>query len=509
MANTNRRNRGTSRSRSAETNYDDVSRYRRGSSSDDGARSYGRGSSADGTRSYSRSESDRYARSGSSSRYSGRLQKQRRRHKVLKRVIIAIVAVLALGAGAAFGYVNYLNGNLSAGLDSNLKNVLVQTNMTKEPFYMVLMGTDDSIEREGDNSTEGTYRTDTIILARIDPVNKKVTLVSMPRDTQVTLTGYGTQKLNAAYALGGSSMAVTAVSSIAGVNISHFGLIDMDGLQEVVDALGGIDVDVPMTIDDDDAGGHLDAGEQTLSGAQALILCRARHAYDDYGAGDDYRAANQRLVLQAIANKLLSSDVATIASTVTTLSKYVSTDLSVNDIIGLAQAMQGMDTSTDMYTGAMPTESVYENNLWYEKIVTSEWKTMMARVDAGESPTATSEVDEYTGTILANAGDGTAEASTSASSKAGTIIVRNGSGVTGVATAVSNKLTAAGYSVGDAGNADSFNYATTLVIYSSSSQAEEAAAIVSTIGAGKAQINDGSYTMNGDFLVVIGSDYNS
>ena len=62
--------------------------------------------------------------------------------------------------------------------------------------------------------------------------------------------------------------------------------MDMDGLKATVDALGGVEVDVPIEINDPDAGGHLDAGLQTLDGDQALILCRARHAYDSYADGD-------------------------------------------------------------------------------------------------------------------------------------------------------------------------------------------------------------------------------
>lgn len=418
--------------------------------------------------------------------------------------------MLVIGGGAAWAYINNINGNLSAGLDSGLKNVLVKTNLTKEPFYMVLLGTDESIARDQNGDTDGVYRTDTIILMRVDPVNKKVTLVSMPRDTQVNLgSQYGLQKLNAAYAFGGSSLAVSTISSVAGVNISHFCLIDFDGFKEVVDSLGGIEVDVPMTIDDEDAGGHLDAGLQTLNGDQALILCRARHAYDNYGAGDDYRAANQRLVLQAIANKILSSDVGTIASSITTLSQYVSTDLTVNDIIGLAQAMKGMDTANDIWSAAMPTESAYEGGIWWEKIITSEWTAMMQRVNAGQSPTSSSEIDEKTGTVLSNAGDG-ATTGDSSTSKAGNIVVRNGSGTAGVAQTVANTLTSNGYTVSDTGNADSFNYTQTLVIYSTTTQAGEAQSIASLIGKNAtAKINDGTYSMTGDFLVVIGSSYST
>lgn len=418
-----------------------------------------------------------------------------------------------MGAGGAFAYINYLNGNFANGL-GDLSNVLKKTS-SDQPFYMLLMGTDESIQRDESNATGGTYRTDTIILARIDPANQKVTLISMPRDTQVTLAGYGTQKLNAAYAFGGSELAISTVSSISGVDLSHFALVDMDGLKETVDALGGIEVDVPMEIDDEMAGGHLDAGLQTLNGEQALILCRSRHAYDDYGNGDAYRAANQRLVLQAIANKLLSSDAVTIANTVTTLSEYVQTDMSVSDIVSLAQTFQGFDADSSLYSASMPTYSDYQDNVWYEIIEEDEWKAMMERVDAGESPTEETEVDASTGTVLSNAGDqdssdgsSSSDSSSSSSSKAGSIYVRNGSGVSGVADEVSTKLTEAGYTVTDTGNANSFNYKKTLVVYADSGDAAEAEDIASVVGdAASAKMNDGSYSMKGDFLVIIGSDY--
>ncbi|CDD78428.1 cell envelope-related function transcriptional attenuator common domain protein [Cryptobacterium sp. CAG:338] len=123
------------------------------------------------------------------------------------------------------------------------------------------------------------------ILARVDPKEKEVTLISIPRDTQVDIPGHGTQKINAAYAFGGASLAVDTVSELAGVPISHYAEIDFDGFKAVVDALGGIEVDVPMEINDDMAGGHVDAGPPTpmlackrsmvnrrLSFAEAVII---------------------------------------------------------------------------------------------------------------------------------------------------------------------------------------------------------------------------------------------
>lgn len=450
----------------------------------------------------------RYSRRGNT-RYADQVNPKHRRNRIVKRVAIALAALLTCVGAAAAIYIGVINGNLSSGLDSGLNSVLVQTNLTKEPFYMVLLGTDESIQRETDSTTDGTYRTDTIILARIDPVNKKVTLISMPRDSYVSMGSYGEHKLNAAYAYGGAELAVTTISDLADVDISHFALVDMDGVVEIVDALGGIEVEVPMEIDDDMAGGHLDAGLQTLNGEQALILARSRHAYDDYGNGDTYRAANQRLVISAIVKKLLASDPATIASTVTALSECVQTDLSVSDIVGLAQAMKGLDSSIDIYSATMPTTSAYVDGLWIEQVNTSEWKTMMERVDAGLSPTETSEIDSATGVVLSSAGDGAAEeASAAAESKDGNIVVRNGSGYEGLGSEVASTLTSAGYTVSSTGNADNFNYKNTVVLYNDSTRASQAKAIAQTIGHNaSAQVNDGSYSITGDFLVIVGSNY--
>lgn len=501
-------------SRTARGEYDRYSRSSR-ERTQGASRSRGRHTSDAAASLSRRGEKSTYSRRDGSARYSQQMHRKRRFSRIIKRTLITLVSLLVVGAIGAFAYMNYLNGNLARGL-GGLSNVLVKPSSNSQPFYMLLCGTDQSIQRDKDQSTGGTYRTDSMILARIDPSSKTVTLISLPRDTKVELAGHGIQKLNAAYAFGGSELAVSTVAKISGVDISHFALVDMDGLKEVIDALGGIEVDVPIDINDPDAGGHLSAGSQTLTGEQALILCRSRHAYDSYGDGDAYRAADQRLVLQAIAKKLLSSDPVTIANTVTKLSDYVQTDMSVTDIAGLAQSMQGLDTENNLYTASMPTESVYENKTWYEEIVTDAWKAMMARVDEGLSPTDSTEIDKNTGVVLSNAGssEGSSSSSgdtssvTSADNKGGTVVVRNGSGKAGVASKVADKIKAAGYSVSDTGNADTFNYKSTMVVYSDSANAQEAEDIAQVVGGGAiAKMNNGSYSMKGDFLVVIGSSY--
>ena len=319
---------------------------------------------------------------------------------------VVVLAVVLIGAIGAFAYVNSLSKNLHEGVDDNLKNALVETDMSKEPFYMLLLGTDKSKWREENQADMAdTNRSDSMILARVDPVNKKVALISIHRDTMVDLGQYGEHKINAAYMYGGAAGAVEAVSKMAGVPISHYASVDFDGFADIVDSIGGVEVNVPIDIDDPDAGGSLSAGLQTLNGDQALVLCRSRHSYDDVASdGDVMRAANQRMVLSAIAKKVLASDILTIANTVQVISQYVTTDLELTDIIGLAQIMQGINPDEDIYTAMEPTASAYIDDTWYEYLDEAAWKEMIKRMDQGLPPVNKTEIDDATGTVLSTGG---------------------------------------------------------------------------------------------------------
>ncbi len=440
-------------------------------------------------------------RGGKGARPRKRARSKRRWPKVL--AIVLAVIVLA-GAGGAWAYSQYINGNLHAGIDSSLRSSLVQTDMTNEPFYVLLLGTDESSDRDESGDYGGSFRSDSIMLLRIDAQNKKATLVSIHRDTMVDLGKYGKQKLNAAYAFGGPALAVQTVSSMAGVGISHYAGINFDGFAQVVDAVGGVQVDVPVEIDDEDAGGHLDAGLQTLNGEQALILCRSRDTYADTSADpDSMRAANQRLVLSALAEKILASDPATIAKTINVLSQYVTTDLDVDDIIGIAQALKGLDPDTDVYTGMQPVTNEYIDGGWYSYTDESAWKTMMKRVDAGLPPNETGTVDEVTGTVTSTSGAGAEDSG----QKTASVSVKNGTQVTGAATRAVELLKSAGFTNVVAGNANSLAYPNTLVIYNDDTLQYEANQIVAALGQGTAVKNDGDYVFSTKFLVIIGDDW--
>ncbi len=460
----------------------------------------------------------RYAQNAKSREFV-RQQHERKKKSKRKRVLfisLAVVCVLLLGGiGAAWAYINQVDSSLRDDLDADLLSSLAVTDSPSDPFYMLLIGADKSEARDSSGAFGGSYRTDSMILARIDPQEKEVTLISVPRDTRVNIDGYGEQKINAAYAFGGASLAVDTVSELAGVPISHYAEIDFDGFKAVVDALGGVEVDVPMEINDDKAGGHVDAGLQTLNGDQALILCRSRHTYDGVGDGDSIRAANQRMVLSAIMKKVMNSDIATITNTVSTLSEYVTTDYSVTGLIGLAQSMMGIDVENSVYTAAVPTTSVYENDIWWEVLDEPAWQKMMDRVKQGLSPTEETQIDEATGATMSTAGGGgsgntdsgdSSGESSNASLSGVHISVKNGSGIAGCANEAAAKLTPDGAIV-ETGNADDYNYSQTIIVYDDSSQSAEAQKIADLLGVGQVKQNDGTYAFSGDFLVVVGADW--
>lgn len=311
----------------------------------------------------------------------------------------ALVALLV----AIVGFTFVVSGKLSSGIDAETRAALTPS-LPGKPFYMLLVGTDKSAEREATDATGGTYRTDSIILARIDPLGAKLTLVSIQRDTLVDLgDDYGRQKINASYTFGGAPLLIKTVSELAGVPISHYAEIDFDSFTSVVDAIGGITVNVPIDLDDDLAGLHISAGEQTIDGATALALCRARHAYDAYGAGDYYRTANQRMVLGAILKKALSGNPASLLATINAAGDSVSTTLSGFDSLLLGIRFLGFDMSKDLMSGLEPTTSSYINGTWYELLDTTSWQAMMSRVDRGLSPYANAS-DDPTAKLAGNTG---------------------------------------------------------------------------------------------------------
>ena len=326
------------------------------------------------SRIYSRENVGRYAERA----------RQRRRGRVIRRgLLIGVLGVLLVGVVTAGAWVTSLMSRLNDGevITSDLLATLTDSDVTREPFYMLLLGTDG---RPG----EETYRTDSIILARVDPTDKEVTLISIPRDTAYVYQG-STVKINAVFSYGGSDDMVQAVNDLCGVQISEYAEINFDGLKALVDAVGGIDIYVPEGdgVDDPEAGPVvIEPGQQHMDGEAALTFCRARHQFAD---GDYTRMRHQRMVLGALADQILNKlDASTIVPLVESVANMVVTDLSVGDIVSLVNAMRGMDTSS-IWSANIPSyanDNTYINGQSFVFVYEDALKEMMERVDAGLDP---------------------------------------------------------------------------------------------------------------------------
>lgn len=246
--------------------------------------------------------------------------------KKIFAIIFGIILVLFL---AVVGMGAKLYWDVSKSMDKTYETVerskKSQVNLNnKEPFSVLLLGIDT-----GDDGRVEQGRSDTTIVATVNPRDKQTTLVSLARDTYVDIPGQGKQdKLNHAYAFGGASLAMDTVENYLNTPINHYVSINMAGLKELVNAVGGIEVNNNLTFSQD--GYDFTIGKISLDGEQALSYSRMR--YEDPN-GDYGRQERQRKVIEGIVQKVLSlNSVSNYQEILTAVSDNMKTDLSFDDM---------------------------------------------------------------------------------------------------------------------------------------------------------------------------------
>jgi polyisoprenyl-teichoic acid--peptidoglycan teichoic acid transferase len=161
----------------------------------------------------------------------------------------------------------------------------------KEPFAVLMLGVD---ERQGDKG-----RSDTIIALAVNPAKNSIKMLSIPRDTRTEIVGRGTQdKINHAYAFGGVEMSMDTVESFLNIPIEYYIKVNMEGFQDIVDAVGGVTVNNEFEFTQDKV--HFPEGTLNLNGEKALAYVRMRKQDP---SGDFGRQKRQRQVIQGVINK--------------------------------------------------------------------------------------------------------------------------------------------------------------------------------------------------------------
>jgi LCP family protein required for cell wall assembly len=279
---------------------------------------------------------------------------RRNRRTLLKwTAVVLVLAVVAVSG--FFGFVLHTASTLLGKSHQKVNGLVAVGN---GPTNILLVGTDsrEGLSKQDLNRVEtipvAGQRTDTIILIHVSPGHKKAVMVSIPRDLKVSIPGHGTDKINAAYAVGGPDLLVRTVQQNLGVPVNHFASVDFAGFLKVVDALGGVTLcnNTGRRLDDSFANLHMAPGCQNMDGIHALAFVRARHVDSDFG-----RIGRQQEFLRAVMAKMTSRgnliDVPKMLKIANIVSDHVKTDdtLKSSEAIGLARRLHSLDSnSVDM-----------------------------------------------------------------------------------------------------------------------------------------------------------------
>ena len=396
---------------------------------------------------------------------------------VFGALLAAMVAVLALSGCLLSGAVSGLLPGGSDGGSSGqtaLGGATPAAAATQAPvatplpawtgqqrLTFLLMGMDSD-----GGSVSTPNHTDSMMLVSVDPVSKTVVMLSIPRDLWVNVPGYGMAKITEAnfdgdafgYPGGGPALAVQTTEQALGINIDHYIRIDFNAFTTFIDAIGGIDVNVPETIDDPtypDANNgydpfYLAAGRQHLDGATALKYARTRHE----GEGDLDRARRQQQVILAVRDKVLQLNLLPglllkAPGLYQKLSGDIQMDLSLTDALRLAQLGQQIPSGNITHVVIDYNDVTDATTPDGQEVLLPIRDKIRALRDSLFAPTGTDEA-----TLRAAEG--------------AKVAVLNGAGVTGLGQATADWLKGQGIDVVQVATAGRSDYAQTEIVdYSS------------------------------------------
>ncbi len=267
--------------------------------------------------------------------------------------LLLILVFVAAAVGGAFFASNTL---LEKPTQSKQNDELLTA---KDKATIMIMGVD---ERDDD-----VGRSDTLMIASIDPKTNQASLLSVPRDTRVKIQGHGFDKVNAAYAYGKEKLSQDTVERLLGVNIDHYIIINTKSFKKIIDAIGGIDIDVPKRMHyedpwDDDGGLIIDfhPGMQHMDGAKAVTYVRYRDEEGDLGRirrqQDFVKACMEKLVSPAIIPKL--------PAVIKEVMGSIETDLSFRQLLEFAGTLKE-SKDNGLKTDMVPGRPLYIEGISY------------------------------------------------------------------------------------------------------------------------------------------------
>ena len=293
---------------------------------------------------------------------------------ILQTKILMIVTAICVVGYIAFGYFFP-----ETGLDN-----LAPTDRLNLKKNIVVMGVDERSDDVG--------RSDTLFVVMFDSSNKSASLLSVPRDTRVRIDGHGWDKINHAYAYGGRELTQKTVEELLGIKINNYVMVDFKGFTGLVDAIGGIDIDVEkdMYYHDTWDGFTVDLkkGRQHLDGKTAIQYVRFRDEEGDIG-----RIRRQQHFLMAVYDKITSADMLLhIPGLAKQLTSMVKTDMPLGDMIDLGRALHSMVKEKGLSMAMVPGTPKYIDGISYwlpditdlRELMEKEYNNAVEKVEKGD-----------------------------------------------------------------------------------------------------------------------------
>ncbi|WP_339147902.1 MULTISPECIES: LytR family transcriptional regulator [unclassified Sutcliffiella] len=243
-------------------------------------------------------------------------------------ILVSFLSVATIGVGVfAFSIYKSLE-NAATSMHTPLERSNSEKRTTevdfskKDPLAFLILGVD---ERPGDKG-----RSDSMIVLTVNPNDKSMQMVSIPRDTRTEIIGKGfDDKINHAYAFGGPEMSIATVENFLDIPIDYFVQVNMESFKDIVDAVGGVTVNNKLEFSQD--GHQFSLGEIDLNGEEALSFSRMRSVDSDFG-----RQQRQRDIIQGVINKGASiSSVTKIDDILDILGNSVRTNLTFNEMVDI------------------------------------------------------------------------------------------------------------------------------------------------------------------------------
>ncbi|WP_138732816.1 LCP family protein [Modestobacter excelsi] len=448
-------------------------------------------------------------RAGRSAHPAGPHPQRTGRPAVVGRVVAAVLS-LTLLAGSGWGWYLARVAEASIGRTDAIPtegNTDAQgSDHAGQAMNLLLVGRDsragltpEQAEEFSTGDPEGLLNTDTMILVHIPADGSAAAFVSIPRDLYVSIPGYGESKLNSAFGRGyddaegseadkeaaGARLLIQTISGVTGVQIDHFAEVNLLGFINISSIVGGVEVNLCKATDDPLSGAHFEAGEQTISGAEALAFVRQRHGLNS----EIDRQVRQQVFLAGLIRNVLSQDLLLNPVKQRQVIEQVGTSVTV-------------DEGLDLFDLAAQMQSVRPDEITFQTIP----GLADAKEDAGDvlEPVDPDALKEFFASLSATPSPAAAAPSVEAADPADvTVSVLNGSGVPGAAATAAEALTEAGFDASSGGNAA----ATDVTTVSAATGDEALAAAVAAQVPGAAVTVDDSLT-SGTVQLVLGADSN-